>query len=243
MATVYPIGIVYGTVGAPGATAQFRPNNTTTYFLLIGLPPRLTYNLDDVTSINTSSTEAATGIVVPRAGIIRNLAVSLQTAPGGAVSVTWTVRANGTNTALAATITGTATSGTSATPVAVSAGDRLTVQHATSGGTPAASNSGRLIFEFWPDTGWATLRRKTAHANFLFAMYDQSGAPKTGLAVAAQRSLDGAAFATCANAVTEVGNGVYKIDLAAADLDAVNVMLRFSASGAVDTLIGVKTID
>jgi hypothetical protein len=241
MATVYPIGIVQSAT-APPNTGKFRPGDTTAYFLLIGLPSRSPNGLGD-NAVIQDTTESITGVVVPRAGIIRNLAVSLQTAPGGAVSVTWTVRANGADTALAVTITGTATSGTSATPVAVSAGTTLTVRHVPSGGTPAMCNNGRLLFEFWPDTGWATLRRKTAHANFLFAMYDQSGAPKTGLAVAAQRSLDGAAFATCANIPSEVGNGVYKINLADTDLDAVNVMLRFSASGAVDTLIGIKTID
>jgi hypothetical protein len=59
-------------------------------------------------------------------------------------------------------------------------------------------------------------------------------APKTLLTVTATRSLDGAAFAACANSVTEIANGDYKIDLAATDLNANVVMLRFTATAADD---------
>ena len=52
----------------------------------------------------------------------------------------------------------------------------------------------------------------------------------TGKTVTATRSLDGAAFAACANAVSEIANGWYKIDLAAADLNANTVALKFTAT-------------
>jgi len=53
-----------------------------------------------------------------------------------------------------------------------------------------------------------------------------------GLTVTAERSLDGGAFAACANAVVEVANGVYTIDLAASDMNADTVCLQFTASTA-----------
>ncbi len=74
------------------------------------------------------------------------------------------------------------------------------------------------------------VKKNTALAAFEFVMFDSSGNPKTGLTVTATRSLDGAAFGACANAVAEVANGVYKISLAAADLNANTVMLQFAAA-------------
>lgn len=86
------------------------------------------------------------------------------------------------------------------------------------------------------------VKRNTALSNFTFLMIDSTGAPKTGLTVTAQRALDGAAFAATANVPTELGYGVYKIDLAATDTNAVDVCLRFTASGARDSIITILTI-
>jgi len=87
------------------------------------------------------------------------------------------------------------------------------------------------------------ISKNTALANFMFFMAQSadhvSGA--TGLAVTASRSLDGAAFAACANVPVEVSNGIYKINLAATDLNADVVTLRFSAAAADDTIITIKT--
>lgn len=52
----------------------------------------------------------------------------------------------------------------------------------------------------------------------------------TGKTVTATRSLDGAAFAACANAVSEIANGWYKITLAATDLNANTIALKFTAT-------------
>ncbi len=75
----------------------------------------------------------------------------------------------------------------------------------------------------------------TQLANFMFVMTDTSGTPTAGYTVTATRSIDGAAFGACANAVSAVGNGVYKITLAAADVNGTVIALRFTASGARDT--------
>ncbi len=81
----------------------------------------------------------------------------------------------------------------------------------------------------------------TALNGFTFLMVDTAGIPRTGLTVTAQRSLDGSAFSSCANAVSEISNGFYKIDLATTDMNGVLVMLRFTATGAQDKPILIIT--
>ncbi len=84
--------------------------------------------------------------------------------------------------------------------------------------------------------------KNTALNNFMFLMRDSTtDAPKTGLTVTPTRSLDGAAFTGTANAVTEVSDGYYKIDLAAADLNGDIVALKFTSAGANDTGFTIKT--
>lgn len=87
------------------------------------------------------------------------------------------------------------------------------------------------------------IKKNTVLSNFEFLMVDATDGytEETGLSVTAQRSIDGAAFGACANAVTEVSNGIYKINLAAADLNGDVITLRFSATGARTRLITIKT--
>ena len=86
------------------------------------------------------------------------------------------------------------------------------------------------------------ISKNTALANFEFFMVDSSDhiTGKTGLTITATRSIDGAAFAACANSASEVANGVYKIDLAAADLNGDVVTLKFTATGADPRLITIR---
>lgn len=78
------------------------------------------------------------------------------------------------------------------------------------------------------------IKKNTALANFMFFMKQEADhvTPATSLSVTAERSIDGGLFATCANAVTEVGDGWYVIDLAAADLNGDVIALKFTAAGA-----------
>lgn len=85
------------------------------------------------------------------------------------------------------------------------------------------------------------LVKNVGFANFAFVMLDMSGSPVTGLTVTATRSIDGAAFAACANSPAEVASGVYKITLSAGDLNGGCVVLKFSAASALDTIITVVT--
>ena len=78
--------------------------------------------------------------------------------------------------------------------------------------------------------------------DFSFVMVKPDGVtPATGLTVTATRSIDGAAFAACANAVSELGNGYYLINLASSDLNGGVISLRFTATGAVNRDITVRT--
>lgn len=83
-------------------------------------------------------------------------------------------------------------------------------------------------------TNGAGIKKNTALSAFMFLMVDDTDGktPETGLTVTAQRSLDGQAFAGCANSATEVSNGWYKIDLAAGDVNGDVVVLRFTGTGA-----------
>lgn len=63
----------------------------------------------------------------------------------------------------------------------------------------------------------------------------------TGKTITATRSIDGGAFAACANSATEIGGGVYKIDLAAADLNGTTIVLRFAAADCDVTEVMIKT--
>ena len=85
--------------------------------------------------------------------------------------------------------------------------------------------------------------KKNTSQVFPFVMVASSDhvTPKTGLTVMATRSIDGAAFAACANAVSELANGWYTITLAAADTNGSAIGLRFTATGADDRNIGVFT--
>jgi len=87
------------------------------------------------------------------------------------------------------------------------------------------------------------IQKNTALANFTFVMVLTSDhvTGATGKTVTATRSIDGAAFGACANAVTEVANGVYAISLAAADLNGDTVMLKMTAADCDATFIEIVT--
>lgn len=88
----------------------------------------------------------------------------------------------------------------------------------------------------------SNVTKNTALAGFTFIMTDSTThAPKTGVTVTSQRSLDGGSFSSCTNSASEVANGEYKIDLAAADMNANTVMLRFTGTASDDLFIEIIT--
>lgn len=93
--------------------------------------------------------------------------------------------------------------------------------------------------------GLLPIKKNTALAGVTFLMFDSTDGrtPKTGLGagVTAQRIIDGAAIGACTNAVAEVSNGVYKIDLSAADLNGNTITFRMTAAGADPTHFTIFT--
>jgi hypothetical protein len=75
------------------------------------------------------------------------------------------------------------------------------------------------------------IKKNVAFPNFGFFM-TLAGAAVTGLTVTARRRIDGGSLSACANSATEVGSGLYTIDLTAADLNGNHIDLVFTASGA-----------
>src|SRR5262249_39737350 len=93
--------------------------------------------------------------------------------------------------------------------------------------------------------GDVRIRKNTALAAFPFRMTDSADhvSAKTGLTITGQVSKDGGAFANLTNAVAEIGSGWYKVDLAAADVNADTVALKFTATGGdqLDVTIATQT--
>ena len=90
--------------------------------------------------------------------------------------------------------------------------------------------------------GQITVKKNTALAGFTFPMFStSSGQLQTGLTVIASRSIDGGAVGLTANAVAEVGSGLYKLDLAASDLNGNSITLILTATGSADNTITFVT--
>ena len=87
------------------------------------------------------------------------------------------------------------------------------------------------------------IKKNTALPNFTFVMFASSdhSTPLQGLVITAERSLNAAAFAACANSASELSDGVYDIDLAAGDLNGDTVTLKFTGTGADPTIISIIT--
>lgn len=120
----------------------------------------------------------------------------------------------------------------------------------TSGNAPGAAGGLAIVGSSMTVGGYASgqdpaVRKNQALASFAFVMISSTDhvTPKTGLGsgITCQRSLDGGALASCANAAAELSNGIYVINLAAGDLNANVVVLRFSAAGADDADITIVT--
>lgn len=106
----------------------------------------------------------------------------------------------------------------------------------------AGTGTGQVSLSSGRVSTTSNVLKNTALAGFTFVMTDSTThAPKTGVTVTSQRSLNGAAFGSCTNAATEVANGEYTIDLAAADMNANTVMLRFTGTASDDLLIEIIT--
>ena len=85
--------------------------------------------------------------------------------------------------------------------------------------------------------------KNTAAADIAFVLVDSTDhvTRKTGITVTAQRSLDHAAFGSSTGTVTEVGNGVYVLSASAADMNANNIVFRFTGAACDPVELHIKT--
>lgn len=122
----------------------------------------------------------------------------------------------------------------------------LTASHTDTAGdlalhiTSAGADPSDVLIDVEPNSN---IRKNQPLSNFSFVMISSSDhfTPTAGLTVTSERSIDGGAFASCASSASGVGNGVYKIDLAASDLNGNVITFRFTASGADARLITMIT--
>lgn len=122
--------------------------------------------------------------------------------------------------------------------------------------TPAVSGVPLIDVLFWLGTAPATLinarvsaevasryKKNTATSDIMFLMRDNADkvTPKTGLTVAGTRRIDDIAFASVAGTIAEIANGLYQFDASAADMNGDNIVFRFTATGAEDTFVAIRT--
>lgn len=108
----------------------------------------------------------------------------------------------------------------------------------------AAEMTGDNIVIFCTGIGWCDQlidieTKEQAIGNFHFVMRDTSGNPATGKTVTVTRAIDAGTFgAGTVGAVTEIANGLYRVVLPLADLNATDcASLYATATGCMPTLI------
>jgi hypothetical protein len=89
----------------------------------------------------------------------------------------------------------------------------------------------------------AGIFKNVIYNNYEFLMTDSTNHnPATGKTVTVTRNIDGGAFGSgTLSAVTEVANGIYAVNFAAADLNGNTIMLRGTATGCDDVLERIIT--
>lgn len=93
-------------------------------------------------------------------------------------------------------------------------------------------------------SGTSLPRKNVAVPQFHFTMRDNvTHLPVTGLTVSGQIAQDAGAFAAISNSIAEVGNGVYRVigGFTQSEMNADTLTVRFSATGADDSLITIVT--
>lgn len=102
---------------------------------------------------------------------------------------------------------------------------KVTIKSGTGTGELSLS-SGRVAIQ-------SGVQKGVALTKLQFLMTDSTtDDPATGLTVTGQVSKDGGAYASLTDTVTEVGSGMYEVDVSSTEMNANNVSLRFTATGA-----------
>lgn len=89
----------------------------------------------------------------------------------------------------------------------------------------------------------SNVKKNQALSNFQFLMTDSTNhAPATGKSVTVTRGIDGGSQASgTLSAVTEISNGLYRVDFGSGDLNGNVITLRATASGCDDTFERIVT--
>jgi hypothetical protein len=89
----------------------------------------------------------------------------------------------------------------------------------------------------------SNIKKNQALANFHFLMTDSTNHnPATGKTVSVTRVIDGgSASAGALSSVTEIGNGLYRVDFAASDLNGNVITLRATATACDDLQVTIVT--
>src|ERR1019366_2999552 len=107
-------------------------------------------------------------------------------------------------------------------------GYALTQSFPTNFGLLSIDANGKVLL-----TNPTLYQKNVALNNFMFFMTDSTThAPKTGLTVTVNVSKDGAAFGASTNSVVEVSNGWYKINFTQTEMNANEIALNITATGA-----------
>lgn len=85
------------------------------------------------------------------------------------------------------------------------------------------------------------LKKNTAFSGFSLVMFNTAGAAATGKTVSGSVSIDGAAFSTLTNSVSEIGSGAYKVNLDAADTNGNDLLFLFAATDCKPLFLKVIT--
>lgn len=85
--------------------------------------------------------------------------------------------------------------------------------------------------------------KNVALSNIEFEMVDATdfATPETGLTVSGTRSIDGGAFGAVTGTIAEVASGIYQLDASQADMNGTIITFRFTATGAADTFLTIRT--
>lgn len=234
--TTTPSGtIVYAIFGSPPASSGLPvPVNLTQ----IGGDAQSATDLKDFADAGYDPvTNKVQGVV------LTDTATNLTNAPGA-----------GDFTATMKTSIGTAVAASAVASVTGNVGGNVTgsVGSVTGAvGSVTGNVGGNVVGSVGSVTGGATAAslnatryaKNTASQKVYFTLVDSTDhvTRKTGITVTAQRSLDGAAFGSATGTVTEVGSGVYYLSTSTADINADDVVFRFTGTACDPVELHVVT--
>jgi hypothetical protein len=118
-------------------------------------------------------------------------------------------------------------------------GYSLTQSFPSNFATMSIDGSGRVTYA----PGEMQIKRNVGFNHFQFVLFNSVDhvTPISGLTVTSRVSVDGASPVATVNTASSLANGIYNINLAAADTNGTTLMFEFTATGADPTFVRVIT--